>query len=160
MVYEIIVAFLGPLHLTRHTLSKPITPIGEGTPVDPTAFPSGGGCSATLGLAPGVPLDLAIGIPLGDGLALVVLPLAPGQAQFDLDPAFLEVQGQWNQRDALLPQLARQPADLHPVQQELAGPARRVVGPGALGVLGDVHAPQPDLVVADGRVPVDQGGPT
>jgi hypothetical protein len=29
MVYEIIVAFLGPLHLTRLTLSRPITPEGK-----------------------------------------------------------------------------------------------------------------------------------
>ena len=29
MVYEIIVAFLGPLHLTRRTLSRPITPEGK-----------------------------------------------------------------------------------------------------------------------------------
>jgi hypothetical protein len=28
MVNEIIVAFLGPLHLTRQTLSRPITPVG------------------------------------------------------------------------------------------------------------------------------------
>ena len=32
MVNEIIVAFLGPLHLTRQTLSKPITPEGENSP--------------------------------------------------------------------------------------------------------------------------------
>ena len=33
MVNEIVVAFLGPLHLTRHPLSRPITPGGKNSPI-------------------------------------------------------------------------------------------------------------------------------
>src|SRR5262249_50902116 len=42
---------------------------------------------------------------------------------------------------------------------ELAGTPRLVVGPGALGVLGDVYRVQVDLAVLDLREGVDERGP-
>src|SRR5690606_27504591 len=50
--------------------------------------------------------------------------------------------------------------DLLAVQQQLAAPAGSVVGPGALGVFGDVDAVQPDLAVVDVGEAVDERGPT
>src|SRR6478736_8210468 len=81
MVNEIIVAFLGPLHLTGQTLSKPITPEGRtALPAYPlrrlgrSAF-SDHSVRHALGASSGVPLELSIGIPLSHGLPLVVFLL-------------------------------------------------------------------------------------
>ena len=46
--------------------------------------------------------------------------------------------------------------DLDAVQQQLALAAGGVVGPGALGVLGDVHVAQPGLAVVDVHETVDE----
>ena len=85
-----------------------------------------------------------------DVLALVVVLLAAGQAQLDLEAAVLEVQLQRDEGVLAVADLARQRIDLGPVQQKLAGPARGVVGPVAVGVLRDVQAAEPHLAVVDG----------
>ena len=85
MVNEIIVAFLGPLHLTRLTLSKPITPEGRNRTDQSTSSWNRRrrGSGAALGPPAGVTLELPVGVALGDGLPLVVLALAAGQAKAD-----------------------------------------------------------------------------
>ena len=103
--------------------------------------------------------SLPLGLLLGERLAAcrsVRLPRA--ERDLDLGLAVLEVQRERDHRDAALLGLADQPHDLLPVQQQLALAPRLVVGPGALGVLRDVHAGQPHLAVADVREAVDQRG--
>src|SRR3978361_1244065 len=92
-------------------------------------------------------LHLPLGVPLGEGLPLVVGLLALGQRQGRLDLAVLEVQVQRDERETALLGLADQLLDLGPVHEDLALAARGVVGPGALGVLRDVHVLQPDLAL-------------
>src|SRR5690348_9046112 len=102
--------------------------------------------------------DLPLGIPFGQVLPLVVGPLAAGQCQLDLHVAAGEVELQRHQGQPALLRPLLQPLDLGLVQQQLSLPPGRVVGPGALRVLGDVHALQPDLALVDRRVPVHQRG--
>ena len=87
-------------------------------------------------------------VALGDGLALVALLAALGQAQLDLGPAVPEVQAQRDERQALLGDAGLQAVDLVAVQQQLAA-AVGVVGADPVGELvrGDVHALQPQLAV-------------
>ena len=61
-------------------------------------------------------------------------------------------------REALLVDPALDLVDLGAVEQQLALAAGGVVGPGALGVLRDVHAVQPGLVALDVDEPVDERG--
>ena len=74
-----------------------------------------------LGAAAGVALDLAVGVPLGQRLPLVVLLLAAAETEFDLGPTVDEVHRQRNQRVSAFADLAGELVDLLPVQQQLAG---------------------------------------
>ena len=105
-------------------------------------------------------LLLALGLAVGERVALVVGLLALGQPDLDLGAAVLEVERQRDQGVALVADLALDLGDLGLVEQQLAAAARRVVGPGALGVLRDVDAVQPDLVGVDLGEPVDERGAT
>jgi hypothetical protein len=60
----------------------------------------------------------------------------------------------WHQRGPALVDLALGLVDLVPVEEHLADAPRCVVGPGALGVLRDVHAVQERLAVGDLAEPV------
>src|SRR5580765_6570546 len=104
------------------------------------------------------PLHLPLGLLLGQRLPLVVGLLAAAERDLDLCLAVLEVERDRDESDPALLGLADQPDDLGAVQQQLAFPPRLVVGPGALGVLRDVHAGQPRLAVPDVGVAVDQVG--
>src|SRR5579859_775948 len=101
-------------------------------------------------------LDLALGIALGDRVALVVLALALCQRQLQLDLAVLVVQPEWDQRVAAHARLGREPADLPRVQQEFARPPRLVVPAVALFEQRDVGIPQPDLAFVGAGVGVAQ----
>ncbi|KPC72442.1 hypothetical protein ADL26_15115, partial [Thermoactinomyces vulgaris] len=79
-----------------------------------------------------------------------------GQRDLDLGAAVLEVQGERHDGVAGLLRLRLQLVDLLPVQQQLALAARRVVGPGALAVLGDVDVVQPRLVPVELDEAVDE----
>ena len=113
--------------------------------------------------APGSPLrpgagladpgHLAFGVALGQGLALVVGALAPGQAQLDLDQVALEVDAQGDQGEAALVDAGRQLVDLLAVEQELAGAGRLVALVAGVGVGGDLHV-QDELVAVDHGVGV------
>src|SRR6478672_7279952 len=108
MVNEIIVAFLGPLLLTETDAVETDHPHGENSPtsipeppVVRSAFP-GRSVSHALGTPAGIPLDLAVRIPFGHGLALVVLLLATRETELDLHPAVSEVHRQRHQRQPAL----------------------------------------------------------
>src|SRR6478609_4739619 len=102
-------------------------------------------------LAPTGRRDGAVRLPrvllLAERLPLVVLLLALRERDLDLDPAVLEVQRERHDRVARLLRLRLQLVDLGPVQQQLPLPLGRVVGPGALDVLGYVDVVVPRLVV-------------
>src|ERR1700749_3027091 len=98
--------------------------------------------AASLDVAPERPLDLPLGVALGEGGAIVVGLLALGQRQGRLDLAVLEVQVERDEREPALLGLAHQLVDLAAVHEHLALAPGRVVGPGALRVLGDVHVLQ------------------
>ena len=101
-------------------------------------------------------LLLAVGLAGGQRLALVPGLLALGERDLDLGAPVLEVQGGRDDGEALLVDLALDLLDLVAVEQQLALASRGVVGPGALGVLRDVHAVQPRLVPLDVDEPVDE----
>src|SRR5699024_9577604 len=82
-------------------------------------------------------LGLAGVLLLAQGVALVVLLLAPGEGDEHLGLAPDEVQLQRDHGVPLLPALAGEAVDLGAVQEQLALAAHGVVGPGALGVLRD-----------------------
>src|SRR4051794_16873039 len=104
-------------------------------------------------------LGLPVGLPLGQGVPLVPRLLAPRQGDLDLGPAVEEVDRQGHPRDPLLGPPPLDLVDLLAVEQQLALAPGRVVGPGALGVLRDVHVVQPRLTAVDVHEPVDQRGP-
>ena len=78
----------------------------------------------SVGTAAQRPLGLALGVACGEGLALVVVALAPRQPELDLRPPLLEVDAERDERQALLLGLARDLVDLVVVEQELAAPDR------------------------------------
>src|SRR3954464_8792043 len=84
-------------------------------------------------------LGLPVGLPLRERVPLVPRLLALGERDLDLRPAVLEVQRQGYDGQALLVDPALDLLDLGAVEEELALAACGVVGPGALGVLRDVH---------------------
>src|SRR3954468_18273118 len=102
------------------------------------------------------PLDLPARVALGEVLPLVVGLLAAGERERGLDLAVLEVQVERDERQPALLGLADELVDLGAVHEHLALAAGGVVGPGALGVLGDVHVLQPHLAAVDGGEAVDQ----
>src|SRR5674476_967568 len=105
------------------------------------------------------PLRLALILLRAQRMPLVVLALALGQGDLDLRVPIFEVDGQRHDGLAALLGLLDERGDLLLVQEQLAPATGRVVVPGALGVLGDVHALEPDLPVAHRREPVKQRGP-
>src|SRR4051812_10756938 len=117
---------------------------------------SGGSVIPSLEPAPDGLLGLPGGLPLGERVALVPRLLALGQGDLDLGPAVEEVQRERDDREPLLADLALDLVDLLAVEQQLALAPRGVVGPGALGVLRDVHVVQPGLAAVDVHEPVDQ----
>src|SRR5258708_12622418 len=151
----------------------PPGPPGPGSP-GPTA-PAGSPGEAGWGGArpgyvwgswPGTPLpsppqgtiDLPGSVPSRQVMTLIVGPLAAGQSQLDLGLPVFEVQRQRDQGQAALGGRRSQLGELPAVHKQLTGPARLMVGPGALGVLGDVHVVQPHLMVADLAEPVGERG--
>src|SRR3954470_1903249 len=112
--------------------------------------------TAALDVAPERLLDLAPRVALGEVLPLVVGLLAAGQREGGLDLAVLEVQVERDERQPALLGLADELVDLGAVHEHLALASRGVVGPRALGVLGDVHVLQPHLAAVDGGEAVDQ----
>src|SRR3954452_23192909 len=103
-------------------------------------------------------LILALRLTVGQRVPLVVGLLALGEPDLDLRAAVLEVQGQRDQRVALVADLALDLGDLGLVEQQLAATTGGMVGPRALRVLRDVDAVQPDLVAVDLGEAVHQGG--
>src|SRR5262245_59142182 len=74
------------------------------------------------------PGGLAVGVPFGEHLALVVGLAAAGQGELDLGPAVLEVEPERHQREVLLVDDVAQPVDLRPVEQQLAAALGLVPG--------------------------------
>src|SRR3712207_3582425 len=124
----------------------------------PNSAPARVPSSSALDVAPEGLLDLPARVALGEVVPLVVGLLALGQREGGLDPAVLEVQVEGDEGEPALLDLAHQLVDLAPVHEHLALATRRVVGPGPLHVLGDVHVLQPHLAVVDRGEPVDEGG--
>src|SRR5512138_3725955 len=92
--------------------------------------------------------DLPVGVPLLDGLALLVLPLAPGQGELDLDPALVaDVDPGRHHGQAPFLGLAGQPLDLAAVKEQPAVAERVVVEDIGRLVRADVAFDQEYLAV-------------
>src|ERR1700733_15074617 len=89
--------------------------------------------------SPNGTLNLPGRVFLGQVLSFIVCPFTTGKCELHLDFAVLEVQGQRDERQALLRRLADQPLDLPPVQQQLPGPSGQMVRPCPLCVLRDMN---------------------
>src|SRR5699024_6783602 len=124
--------------LKDRPVSKPITPMGGHVTLlscamqycrqrrwGPNAFP--GGSPSALELLRHRPVGLAPILLLAQRVPLVVVALARGQSDLDLDPSVLEVQGQRDDGAPTALDLHGQLVQLGPVQQQLAAPAGRVV---------------------------------
>src|SRR5439155_10691719 len=111
--------------------------------------PSGRGFSGPVAAAGGqAPLHLAAVLPLGDGLALLIFPLASSQPQLHLRQAPREVDLQGNQGEAALGGLADQPADLLAFEEELSRPHRDLAADVGHLVRGDVQVIK-TILIAD-----------
>ena len=99
--------------------------------------------------SPNGTLNLPGSVPPRQVLPLIVCPFAAAKCELHLDFAVLEVHRQRDKRQALLRFFADQSLDLPPVQQELPGSPRDMVGPCALRVLGYMNVMQPDFPVRD-----------
>ena len=95
------------------------------------------------------PVDGALGVPLGGVGPLVVELFALAQAQLQLDPPVLEVEGQGNQGVALQFALLVQAANLALVGQEPPLPGGVGVEDVAVVVGGDVHPLDDQLAAVD-----------
>src|SRR4051794_36662086 len=102
--------------------------------------------------APERPLDVAVGVALGNVAALVALLLAAADGELELRAAVLEVEPRRDDSQPLLLDLTDEGLDLASVEQQLAVAAGLVVRDVPLRVLVDVRADQPDLAVAKIRV--------
>src|SRR3954468_10895941 len=83
--------------------------------------------------------------------ALVVILLAPRQADGHLYPAVLEVHADRDQRHPFFDRLANQLPDLLAMQEQLATPERLVIGVAAVRVRADVHVVEEHLPIFDPR---------
>ncbi len=83
-------------------------------------------------------LEIPVVLAFADRLALVVTALAAREREFDLGTAALEVELQRDQRETALGDAAREPRNLVLVEQQLALPQRRRVGPSRLLVGANV----------------------
>src|SRR5207245_2403682 len=104
---------------------------------------------ASFSAAADGPRDLSLRVALRDGLSLVELPLAAGEADLHLGMVAREVDAQRDKCVSLLLDLADQARDLLAVEQELARPHRIVVHDVALCIRRDVDVLQPCLAVVD-----------
>src|SRR5690606_31746926 len=120
--------------------------------------PPPGGTRSELATQAHRPLRLALVLLAPQRLTLVPQLLAARGRDLDLRATADEVQLQRHDRAALLARDLGQLLDLLTVQQQLALAPRRVVRPGALGVLGDVHALEPGLAAVDRDPAVHERG--
>lgn len=98
------------------------------------------------------PVDLALGVAIGFGLALVVVFLAAGDADIDFRLAVLEPDAQRHDRLALLLDLGFHLPQLGFVHQQLAGSIGIVIGVTAEGVGLDRCADKPEFAIAQAGV--------
>ena len=103
------------------------------------------------------PLGLPLGVALGEGLALVVVALAPGKGELDLRSAVPEVDPERHEGGAALREGALDLDDLLAVQEQLAL-ADGIELFARVGVGQHVHPEEPELVVVDAGVGVLQVG--
>src|SRR6185503_14582070 len=94
-------------------------------------------------------IHFTLALPFLGVFTFVPLLLAVYEGDLGFDPTFLLVQRQRYQRIALLSNLAHQPIDLAPVQQQLALATGRVVAAVREGVDAHVHLVQPGLAAVD-----------
>ena len=92
-------------------------------------------------------LDLALGVPLGGGVPLVIVLLALAKADLQLHPGVFKVGAQGDQGQAVLLHHGLQLADLPLVHQQPPGADRVLIEDVALLVGGDVHPVDVDLPV-------------
>ena len=96
------------------------------------------------------PLHVALDVAAADGLAAVHGVLAAADGELDLHASLEEVEGNRNQRQALLLDGRLEAEDLPPVRQELPLPERIVVEAVAERVGRDRDVVQPQLPVRSG----------
>jgi len=104
--------------------------------------------SSVLVVFPQCALDLPVGVPLGDGIPLVVLRFALAQAQLQLHAAVFEVDFQGNEGVPLAHDEGIQFADFALVHQELLGTHGVAVEDVSVLVGADVHPLDPDFPLA------------
>ena len=107
-------------------------------------------------------LDLALGVPLGGGVPLVVVLLTLAEADLQLHPGVLEINAEGDQGQAVLLHHGLELADLPLVHQQPPGADGVFIEDVALFIGGDVHPVDVDLPVlrdAEGVLQVQGPGP-
>ncbi len=101
--------------------------------------------------------DVALGVAVGDSLALVIELLAARNTDIHFGPTVAQPHAQWHEGHPLSLGLATEVFDLTAVNQQFTGAGRIVVRIGAMGIRRDVGADQPQLVVVDAHVRLTDG---
>lgn len=92
---------------------------------------------------------MQLGIALLQFLTAVVLLATSGNPQLDLGETVSEITLKWYQRKTTRGRLCDQMPDFILVQQQLARSSRIVLGVACLSVMGNMHADQVKLAIAD-----------
>src|SRR5262249_40159685 len=106
--------------------------------------------------APHGTFDLPRGVPSCQFLPLVIGSPASREGEFDLGLSVGEVKRQWYERQPALCRRPGKPVNLLAMQQQLPDPARLMVRPRALRVLGNVNAMQPYLTISNQSIPISE----
>src|SRR5437667_6873629 len=101
-------------------------------------------------------LEVAAGVALGDGAALVIRLLALGDANLELRHPVADVELERHEREPLRLGAPDQLGDLVAMEEQLARPSRLVVVPVSLLVWRDMRPDQPCLPLLDPGVRLGQ----
>ena len=96
------------------------------------------------------PVHIPLGVPHRRGLPFVMELFALAEPQLHLYQAVLEIDGQWDQRGAVLLDLGLELPDLPLVHQQAAGAHRVTVEDVPVLVRADVHPPEDELPIFHG----------
>ena len=101
-------------------------------------------------------VDLPFGILFGRVVAFIVEFFALAQGDFQFHPGAPEINGEGNEGQALLLDLAKEVVDLPLVHQQAAGAHGVLIEDIALGIGADVHLLDPQLAVLDLHIAVGE----
>src|SRR5438552_2723606 len=103
-------------------------------------------------------VHLAFGVLGGDRLALVVLPLAPGEPDLELDPVARPVEAEWHEGQALLLDGDTEPDDLAFVQQQFPFTLCLVIATVTPLIGTDVDVDQEGFALTEAHIALAQVG--